>query len=101
LPFHEIPCLLRTDPQNKILVALTPRIDPQSKILVALTPRIDPQNKILVALTPRTKLEKNLKSKNWEKNQLFCHKNQQFFEGFEIPKTSGSLMDVFQIPKTD
>jgi hypothetical protein len=31
---------------------------------------------------------------------LFFHENQQFFEGFETPRTGGSLMDVFQIPET-
>jgi len=38
--------------------------------------------------------------KELEKKQLFFHENPQFFEGFEIPKTSDSLMDVFQIPET-
>jgi hypothetical protein len=48
-------------------------------------PRTDPQNQILVALTPRTKPGKKFKVKELGKNQLFCHENQHFFEGFEIP----------------
>jgi hypothetical protein len=37
----------------------------------------------------RSKLEFFLKVKELRKNQLFFHENWWFFEGFEIPRTSG------------